>query len=141
MRAWVQGARLVCERALLENVRSRTFKLVTGLLLALAIAAVTVPQLLRDDGTTYTLATVGAAPAELVEVLEATAAAAQFELDVDAHADAQAVRTAIRDGEATAGLVGDTLFVSAEADATFPAVVSQAVVSLETEQPPRATPA
>ncbi len=61
MRDWVQGARLVCERALLENVRSRTFKLVTALLLALAIAAVTVPQLLHDEGTTYTLATVGAA--------------------------------------------------------------------------------
>jgi ABC-2 type transport system permease protein len=134
MRDWWQGTGLVGGRALLETVRSRTFKLVTGVLLALAIAAVTIPQLLRDDTTTYTLATVGDAPEELVEILEASAAAAEFELELDALADAEAVRTAIRDGDASAGFVGDTLYVSAEGGATFPAVVSQAVVALETER-------
>ena len=44
------------------------------------------------------------------------------------------MRAAIRDGEATAGVVGDTLFVSADGGATFPAIVSQAVVALETER-------
>jgi ABC-2 type transport system permease protein len=134
MRAWLQGTRLVGERALFENVRSRTFKLVTALLLTLAIAAVAVPQLLRDETTTYTLATVGDASAGLVETLEEAAAAAEFELELSSRENAQAVRTAIRDGDATAGLDGETLFVSAEADATFPAIVSQAVVALETER-------
>ena len=134
MRGWTQGTRLVGERALVENVRSRTFKLVTGLLLALAIAAVAVPQLVNDEGTTYTLATVGDAPPELVEALEAASAAAEFELELDARANPASVRAAIRDGEATAGVVGDTLFVSADGGATFPAIVSQAVVALETER-------
>ena len=134
MRAWTQGIRLVGERALLENVRSRTFKFVTALLLTLAIAAVAVPLLLNDDATKYTLATVGDAPPELVEALEAASAAAEFELELDVRANLASVRAAIRDGEATAGLVGDTLVVSADGGATFPAIVSQAVVALETER-------
>ena len=93
-----------------------------------------VPLLLNDDGTTYTLATVGDAPPELVGALEAASAAAEFELELDARADPASVRAAIRDGEATVGVVGETLFVSADGGATFPAIVSQAVVALETER-------
>ncbi|HEX2704263.1 MAG TPA: hypothetical protein VHM65_00760, partial [Candidatus Lustribacter sp.] len=56
----------MAERALVENVKSRSFKVVAGLLLLMSIAAVTVPQILGEDGTTYTLATVGTAPADVV---------------------------------------------------------------------------
>ncbi len=45
--------------------------------------------------------------------------------------DEEAVRQAIRDGDADAGLVGDTLYTSAEQGDTFPAIVSQIVVTLE----------
>ncbi|HEY8619356.1 MAG TPA: hypothetical protein VIM01_04715, partial [Dermatophilaceae bacterium] len=63
MGTWWQGAALVAERGLLENIRSRTFKIVTGLLLLMSIAAVVVPQILGGEKTTYTLATTGKAPA------------------------------------------------------------------------------
>jgi hypothetical protein len=49
MGLWLKGTRLVFERGLVENLRSKSFKVVTGLLLLLSIAAVTLPQLL---GTT-----------------------------------------------------------------------------------------
>jgi ABC-2 type transport system permease protein len=53
MGTWLKGTRLVFERGLVENLRSKSFKVVTGLLLLLSIAAVTLPQLFRDDTTTY----------------------------------------------------------------------------------------
>ena len=57
MGAWWRGTALVAERGMVENVRSRTFKVVTAMLLVLSAAAVILPQLLRSDETTYTLAT------------------------------------------------------------------------------------
>jgi ABC-2 type transport system permease protein len=131
MRGWWAGTRLVAGRALAENVRSKTFKVVTALLLALSIAGVAVPQLVGGDETTYTLATVGEPPAELVAALDAAAASGDFAVHTVVRSGEEAVRSAIRDGDATAGLVGDTLYTSADADGTFPAIVSQAVVTLE----------
>ncbi len=131
MRGWWEGVRLVAGRALGENVRSKTFKVVTALLLALSIAGVAVPQLLGDDETSYTLVTVGDAPAALVAALDTAAASGDFAVHTEARPDEQAVRSAIRDGDATAGLVGDTLYTSAESGGTFPTIVSQAVVTLE----------
>lgn len=43
---WWRGAALVAERGLIENVKSRSFKVLTGLLLLLSLAAVTIPQIL-----------------------------------------------------------------------------------------------
>ena len=131
MRGWWQGSELVAERALRESVTSRTFKIVTLLLLVVSIAGVTVPQLLQDDETTYTLATVGRAPEAVVDALEAAGASQDFELELAVRPDEEAVRQAIRDREADAGLVGDTLYTSAEQGDTFPAIVSQTVVTLE----------
>ncbi len=79
MRGWWQGSELVAERALRESVTSRTFKIVTLLLLVVSIAGVTVPQLLQDDETTYTLATVGRAPEAVVDALDAAGASQDFE--------------------------------------------------------------
>ena len=45
MGTWLKGTRQVFERGLVENLRSKSFKVVTGLLLLLSIAAVTLPQL------------------------------------------------------------------------------------------------
>jgi ABC-2 type transport system permease protein len=42
------------------------------------------------------------------------------------------VREAVRDGDATAGLAGDTLYTAPGADHTFPVVVTQTVVTVET---------
>jgi len=134
MGTWWQGTALVAERGLLENVRSRTFKVVTGLLLLLSVAAVTVPQILGGEETTYTLATTGKAPAGMVAVLGAAGKSADFTVKYVSVTDGDSVRRAVRDGDATAGLAGDTLYTAARASGTFPVLVAQAVVALETSR-------
>lgn len=130
MGAWWRGTALVAERGMVENVRSRTFKVVTAMLLVLSAAAVILPQLLRSDETTYTLATTAQAPADLVAALDAAAATADFTVRYEVRADDAGVRQAVRDGDATAGLVGDTLYTSM-ASGTFPVLVAQSMVALE----------
>ena len=74
-----QGTRLVAQRGLVENVKSRSFKVVTGLLLLLSLAGVALPQILGKNGpTTYTLATAGKAPADVVATLDAAGKTADF---------------------------------------------------------------
>ncbi|WP_404389994.1 ABC transporter permease [Humibacillus xanthopallidus] len=133
MRAWWRGTALVAERGIVENVRSRTFKVVTGLLLVLSAAAVILPQLLRSDETTYVLATTQPAAAGLTQALEAAGSAGGFTVSYDVRADDAAVRQAVRDGDATAGLVGDTLYTSM-ASGTFPVLVAQSLVALEASE-------
>ncbi len=134
MNSWWQGTALVAERGLLENVRSRSFKVVTGLLLLLSIAAVTIPQIIGKESTTYTLATTGKAPADVVALLDAAGKSAEFTVTYVPRNDEAAVRTAVRDGDATAGLAGGKLYTSAMDGATFPVVVAQAVVTVETSR-------
>jgi ABC-2 type transport system permease protein len=132
MRAWWQGTRLVAERGLVENLRSRSFKVVTALLLLISIAAVTLPQLLGGGPTTYTLATVGQAPTEVVAALDAAGTSGHFAVKYVTRDDEDAVRLAVRDGDATAGLAGQNLYTSTQAGPTFPSLVAQTVMSLET---------
>jgi ABC-2 type transport system permease protein len=129
--SWWRGTGLVAQRSLSETVRSRTFRIVTALLLAASVAAVVVPQLVLDQPTTYTLATVGEAPEDLRSALDAAATRGDFRVDYTARADESAVREAVRADEATAGLAGDTLFTGQDLDPTFPVLVSQTVVALE----------
>ena len=63
--SWWRGVGLVAERSLAETMRSRTFRIVTVLMLLASVAAVVVPKLVLDESTTYTLATVGEAPPQL----------------------------------------------------------------------------
>ena len=134
MGAWWRGTALVAERGMVENVRSRTFKVVTAMLLVLSAAAVILPQLLRSDETTHTLATTAQAPADLVAALDAAAATADFTVRYEVRADDAGVRQAVRDGDATAGLVGDTLYTSM-ASGTFPVLVAQSMVALSARLP------
>jgi ABC-2 type transport system permease protein len=133
MGTWWRGTALVAERGIVESIRSRTFKVVTGILLVLSVAAVVVPQMIRSDQTTYTLATAGPMPTGLVAALDAAGRAADFTVRYETKADVTAVRQAVRDGDATAGLVGDSLYTSM-ASGTFPIVVAQSVVALETSR-------
>lgn len=134
MRAWWQGTWLVAQRSIAETLRGKSFKVVTGLLLLVSVAAVTVPQLLDDDGTTYTLATVGEASHELVAMLDAAGESGDFEVKYIARADAEAVEEAVRSEDATAGLAAGKLYSSEDGAGSFPVVVGQAVVGLETTQ-------
>ena len=92
MRAWWQGTRLVAERGLVENLRSRSFKVVTGLLLLISIAAVVLPRLLGGGPTTYTLATVGEAPPAVVATLDAAGTSGHFTVKYVARDDEDGVR-------------------------------------------------
>ena len=134
MGTWWQGTALVAERGLLENIRSRTFKVVTGLLLLTSVAAVVVPQIVGNDSTTYTLATTGKTPTGMVAVLGAAGKSAHFTVRYISRTNEDAVRKAVRDGDATAGLAGAKLYTSARDGGTFPVVVAQAVVTLETSR-------
>jgi len=134
MGTWWQCTRLVAQRALFENLRSRSFKVVTGLLLLLSVAAVTIPQILGNERTTYTLATAGTAPTEIVAALDAAGRSAKFTVKYVSRNDSEAVRKAVRDGDAAVGLAGETLYTSATAGGTFPVVVAQAVVGLQTSR-------
>ena len=78
MGTWWLGTSLVAERGLVESLRSRSFKVVTGVLLLLSIAAVTVPQILGAQATTYTIATAGKAPADVAAGLNAAGRSADF---------------------------------------------------------------
>ncbi len=131
MGTWWQGTWLVAERALLENVRSRTVKVVTGVLLLLSVAAVTLPQVIGGGSTTYKLATVGTAPAGVKAALTAAAKSAELKVAYTTRADKASVRRAVRDGDATAGLVGTTLYTATDAGGTFPVLVAQTLVSQE----------
>ena len=131
MRAWWSGTRLVWERGLVENVRSKTFKVVMALLLVLSAAAVILPQLLAEGSRTYTLATVGKAPASLVAALDAAQLKGDFTVEYLARSAPDEVRTAVQSGDATVGLADDVLYAAADDAGTFPVVVAQAVVRLE----------
>jgi ABC-2 type transport system permease protein len=132
MGTWWRGTELVAERGLLENVRSRSFQVVTALMLLLSVAAVTVPQLIGGDKTTYTIATTGKAPAGIVAALDAAGKSGDFTVKYISRPDDNAVRLAVRDGDATSGLAGKTLYTNAREGGTFPVLVAQAVVALET---------
>lgn len=132
MEQWLKGTALVAGRSLLEQLRSRAFKVVTGLLLLISLGAVVLPQLFGEDDRTYTLATVGEVPEELAATLRAAADAGDFTVGFSPRPDRAAVREAVEAGDATAGLSGDTLFTSREAGGTFPVLVAQAVVTTET---------
>jgi len=134
MGTWWQGTALVAERGLAENFRSKTFKVVTGLLLLLSVAAIVLPQILGGESTTYTLATTGKAPAGMVAVLGAAGKSADFTVEYVSRKDGEAVRRAVRDGDATAGLAGGTLYTSSSEGGTFPVLVAQTVVALETSR-------
>lgn len=130
--SWAVGTWLVARRHLVENLRSRTFKVVTGVLLLVSIAAVVVPQLLRADDTTYSLATVGPVPTEIRTVLDSAAQAGGFTVEYRVRADDDALQVAVRDGDVSAGLGEGVLYTSSQDRGTFPVLVAQAVVSAQT---------
>ncbi|HEU4492287.1 MAG TPA: ABC transporter permease [Jiangellales bacterium] len=133
MGSWWRGTRLVAGRSITENLRSKTFKIVTAGLLLISAAAVVVPQLLGQDETSYTLATIGR-PAELAAAVDRAAEAAGLDVAYLARDDEDAVRRAVADGEADAGLAGDVLYTPQRGQSTFPVLVSQSVVAIAVSQ-------
>jgi ABC-2 type transport system permease protein len=127
---WWGGTRLVASRALAEGFASRSWRVVTAVLLLLGLAAVVVPRLLGSGGTAYTLVTVGPAPSALVAQLDAAAKVGGFTVHYSEAPDVTTASTAVRDGTADAGLdstgTTDQLLVPTSALGSFPALVSGA---------------
>jgi ABC-2 type transport system permease protein len=134
MSSWSSGTLLVAERGIVERLRSRSFRLVTALLLVASIAAVTLPQFLGQRATTYSVATVGPTQPDLAVALTAAGRSAGFTVTYLPRLDETGVRGAVRDGDATVGLVGDKLYARPRGDGGFSVLVAQTVVSVETSR-------
>lgn len=137
-RSWWEGTALVAGRAVREAVSSRSWRVVTVLMLVLGIAVVVVPRLVGQSTPTYRLTVVGEAPAALTSVLDAAGRAGDFRVTVSSVDDDAAAEAAVRSGDADAALTGigpgATLYVASNGSVTFPAVVSQAALAQATTQ-------
>ncbi|HET7279876.1 MAG TPA: ABC transporter permease [Dermatophilaceae bacterium] len=131
MTNWWTGTRLVFERGLLEQLRSKTFKIVTALLILTSAASIFLPTLFLNRAQTYTVATVGPAPAYLVAALNGAGTAGDFTVKYVTRNSQKELQTAVRHDEATVGLGDGVLFVASKGAGTFPVVVAQAAVKLE----------
>ena len=129
--AWWQGTRLVAARAISDGLRSRTVRITTLVLLLVGLAVVMLPRLLGGDEPTYTLASVGEPSASIRAQLDAAGEAAGFRIEYLPVADAAIVESTIREGDATVGLVGTTLYVRTDAPGTVAVLVGQAMVATE----------
>ncbi|WP_374969683.1 ABC transporter permease [Terrabacter sp. BE26] len=130
--SWWQGMGLVYGRGLREQLRSRTFKIVTVVLLLLSTGAVVVPKLVAGGPTTYTLATVGRAPVSVTTTVDAAARDGGFRTAYVIRPDEAAVRDAVQHGDATVGIVGNRMYVAKRDAGAFPGIVAQSLVRLET---------
>ncbi|HEX6887764.1 MAG TPA: ABC transporter permease [Candidatus Nanopelagicales bacterium] len=132
--SFLDGVRLVAGRAIREGATSRSWRIITAITLMIGVAVVVVPRLLSPGETRYTIATVGDAPVALVAQLQAAGAAGDFEVRAVTVTDPVAAEAAVRDGDADVALTAvspdATLYVAANGDGTFPAIVSQAVLGL-----------
>jgi ABC-2 type transport system permease protein len=133
---WWTGTRLVAGRAFVEGVRSRTWRAVTILLLALGVAVVVVPRVVDAGPTTWTLATVGDPSPALIDGLAAAAEPLDAEVTVLTVRNEDVAEQTVRSGAADVALASVdgqlTLFVRSDRLSPFPGLVSQAVVAQQT---------
>jgi ABC-2 type transport system permease protein len=132
------GTRLVAGRAITEGGSSKSWRVVTALMLLIGLAVVIVPRMIGERQASYTLATVGPATPALVATLEAFAQAGEFDLEMTTVPDPAAAQQAVRDGAADAALTDEgpagTLYVAIDGGGTFPALVAQAALATATTQ-------
>jgi ABC-2 type transport system permease protein len=130
---WWAGTRLVAGRALAESWGSRSWRIVTLVMLLLGVAVIVVPRLIGQETPTYTIATVAEPSAALQARLTEAARVAEAELTLVRVTDEDAAEQAVRSGDADLAIVGagagTTLYVDELASGSFPALVSQAVVA------------
>ena len=129
--SWWEGTRLVAGRSLADGARSRTVRISTAVLLLVGLAIVFVPRLLGGDEPTYTLASVGETSASVQAQLDAASDAAGFRVEYLTVQDAAMLEAAIREGDATVGLAGTTVYVRTDAPGAVAVLVGQAVMAQE----------
>ena len=82
MRGRWRGAALVAEREIRERVRTKSFAIITGILLLAALAAVIVPTLVGDDGRESASVALVGAPAGLGDAIGAAGRAQDLDVEV-----------------------------------------------------------
>lgn len=110
--------RLVASREIMESLRHKSIWVTAAALLLGGLALVILPEVLPDGSLERDIVTVGDVPAEVVDELDAGAAAIEMELTLEEAADVAAATALVRDGDADLALVWD-------ADATEPARILQ----------------
>lgn len=131
--SWWSGTRLVAGRAMREGWSSKSWRVVTALMLLAGLAIVVVPRMLGGGTPQYTLAAVGTLSPGVEAGLQAAADLGEFEVTWIEVPDGAAAEQAVRDGTADAALVPTdgrgTLYVSSDGAGAFPAIVSQVVLA------------
>ena len=97
--------RLVAEREIRESLRKKAIWISLGLLLLVALALVSLPEVLPDGEFERDLVTVGPVPEEVLEGLEAAARSIELDLHLDVAADEAAATALVKDGDADFALV------------------------------------
>lgn len=106
--------RIVGRREFVERARDRGFVVSTVITLAILVGFIVVTSLL-DRGTSFDLAVVGEGSRAVGEEAVATAAAVDIEVRLVDLPDADSARSAVRDGDADAALLGaETIVVRSE---------------------------
>jgi ABC-2 type transport system permease protein len=128
---WWTGTRLVAGRAVGDGFSSRSWRIVTGVLLLLGLAIIIVPRLLGDQAVSYRLAYVDDLSDVVRAQLDTAAELGDFEVSYLAVDDPE---QAVRTGEANVALdpSASTLYVDSTLTPVFPALVSQALLAQAT---------
>lgn len=127
-----RAAALVAEREIRERLRTRSFRVITAILVLAALAAVVVPSLVGDDGPATADLAVAGAPAELAAALRDAGAAQDLDVGVRS-TTAAAARGLVRDGDVDAALIDRgpgrpaTVVVEDELEPSLRAVLLQAL--------------
>lgn len=120
---------LVAGREIRERLRTKSFAILTGLLVVIIVGIGVVNRVAGSDGPdTIELGIVGATPGGLVDALVADAQALDRKVELVEVADAAAARAAVDNGDLDVALLGDEqqLVFSGSVDPETNAIVQQA---------------
>jgi ABC-2 type transport system permease protein len=117
----------VARREITEILRTRTFRLVTVILMAAAVAAVVIPHHLGSHRTTYRFGLVGSTPAGLAGALVAQGPLIHARVQTRVLADEPAARAAVKAKTIDAALVDGGRLVVRRSDPKLALLANRAV--------------
>lgn len=134
-----RAVRLVMRREIVERVRERSLTVSTLVTLAILAAIIVLPQALGFGGDErYTVAVAGPQAERIAMAAQRTAPTVDAEIEIKRLATAAAVRRAVADEEADAGLVGsaDSIVVREELENELGIALQQASRALRADAAP-----
>lgn len=136
-----QAAALVARREIVERVRDRSLLISTVVTLAILAAILVVPTLIGFGGTeTYKVAVAGPQAEQVARAAQSNAKTFDAKIEIARVADERAVRKAVDDEQADAGLAGDAgaIIVRKKLDDNLGNALQQGsrLLRLEAQPPP-----